>query len=229
MVALKGWLRRPVFRNQPPTLKRSRMDYEDWLEASTYGTWYLDDRRWLLPTDESIGRGSFVDGPSDNPDVAISHAHWSKKYDDIRVVPVNARYRARVRARVDWPEFMDALGASTALRTGRHRNNLFVAICPFHDEKSPSFAMSIGGLFYCFGCGESGDIVQLAAIVGEMRSSAEIRGWFYQRFPIMRQPTTAAAIQHDQRWRHYLTDRRTHQNSYIDWRYPATELSGPLG
>lgn len=43
-------------------------------------------------------------------------------------------------------------------RVGRR----FVARCPFHDEKTPSFSMDpTANLFYCFGCGEGGDVFTL--------------------------------------------------------------------
>ena len=32
-------------------------------------------------------------------------------------------------------------------------------LCPFHDEKTPSFNVTPGrGLYYCFSCGEGGDV-----------------------------------------------------------------------
>ncbi len=37
----------------------------------------------------------------------------------------------------------------------------YMALCPFHPDKSPSFSFDPEkGLFYCFGCGKSGNLVQ---------------------------------------------------------------------
>lgn len=48
------------------------------------------------------------------------------------------------------------------------RGSAYWACCPFHHEKTPSFAINENGQFYhCFGCGESGDVIKL---VCEMES-----------------------------------------------------------
>ena len=37
----------------------------------------------------------------------------------------------------------------------------FVALCPFHREKTPSFNVNPDtGLYHCFGCKESGDAIR---------------------------------------------------------------------
>jgi len=51
---------------------------------------------------------------------------------------------------------VDLIGATTAVkRTGRS----FKAVCPFHQEKTPSLSIDPGkGVYYCFGCGVGGDV-----------------------------------------------------------------------
>lgn len=40
-----------------------------------------------------------------------------------------------------------------------HRGHSIKALCPFHQEKTPSFAINdLKGFYYCFGCGVKGDI-----------------------------------------------------------------------
>src|SRR4051794_41784393 len=41
-------------------------------------------------------------------------------------------------------------------RSGPHS---YMGLCPFHDERTPSFSVEgVNKLFHCFGCGESGDV-----------------------------------------------------------------------
>ena len=43
----------------------------------------------------------------------------------------------------------------------KRRGKNYVALCPFHYEKKPSFTVSPDkGLFYCFGCGKGGNVIK---------------------------------------------------------------------
>lgn len=65
-----------------------------------------------------------------------------------------------------WPRsFIDAVRSSTDARQVigeivalKKRGTRWVGLCPFHQEKTPSFTVNDEGLWYCFGCGEGGDI-----------------------------------------------------------------------
>jgi DNA primase len=60
-----------------------------------------------------------------------------------------------VRERVS---ILDVVGAQVALRpagAGRMKG-----LCPFHDEKTPSFNVNLAiGFYHCFGCGKGGDAI----------------------------------------------------------------------
>ncbi|HHV20996.1 MAG TPA: DNA primase [Propionibacterium sp.] len=62
---------------------------------------------------------------------------------------------AEVRSRA---KIEDIVGATVALRNAG--GGSLKGLCPFHDEKTPSFQVTPSkGLFYCFGCGEGGDVI----------------------------------------------------------------------
>ena len=59
----------------------------------------------------------------------------------------------RERARID-----EVVGEYVTLRHAG--GDSLKGLCPFHDEKTPSFQVTPSrGLFYCFGCGEGGDTI----------------------------------------------------------------------
>ena len=42
----------------------------------------------------------------------------------------------------------------------RRRGSNLVGLCPFHNEKTPSFTLyPENGSYYCFGCGAGGDVI----------------------------------------------------------------------
>jgi DNA primase len=67
------------------------------------------------------------------------------------------RYTDDSKERVrDAVEMIDLVGTRTELR--RAGVNRYEGLCPFHDERTPSFGIDpTRKVFYCFGCGEGGD------------------------------------------------------------------------
>jgi DNA primase len=69
-----------------------------------------------------------------------------------------ARYTQDSRERVrDAVDFEELVGARTELkRSGARRVS---GLCPFHDERTPSFGIDpVEKLYHCFGCGAGGDV-----------------------------------------------------------------------
>ena len=59
-------------------------------------------------------------------------------------------------------EKVNIIDVASGYFTLERRGTAYWACCPFHHEKTPSFAINEPDQFYhCFGCGESGDVIKL--------------------------------------------------------------------
>lgn len=58
----------------------------------------------------------------------------------------------------DAANIVELISQYTDLRRSGAR---FTGLCPFHDERTPSFSVDpVAGLYYCFGCGAGGDVIK---------------------------------------------------------------------
>lgn len=57
------------------------------------------------------------------------------------------------------------------------RGASWVGLCPFHNEKTPSLSVNRkAGVFCCFGCGESGNVVDWVCKVEGCSRDEAVRG-----------------------------------------------------
>jgi DNA primase len=72
----------------------------------------------------------------------------------VAMPPYGNDSRDRVREAVD---FVELVSARTELRSAGA--NRYTGLCPFHEERTPSFGIDpVQKLYHCFGCGASGDL-----------------------------------------------------------------------
>lgn len=65
--------------------------------------------------------------------------------------------RATIDKIIDTAEIVDVVGDFVSLK---RRGANYIACCPFHNEKTPSFSVSPSkGIYKCFGCGKAGNAV----------------------------------------------------------------------
>ena len=73
---------------------------------------------------------------------------------------ISEQFIASLLARID---LVDLVGKTINLRlVGAN----FIGLCPFHQEKTPSFTVNkVKQFFYCFGCKESGDAIRFSMLI----------------------------------------------------------------
>jgi len=80
--------------------------------------------------------------------------------------------------------------------TLKKRGSNYVALCPFHKEKTPSFVVSESkGIFKCFGCGKAGNVVNFL-VQHEGFSYTQALKWLANRYniPIEEKPLSDELI-----------------------------------
>src|SRR5437764_14718809 len=103
-----------------------------------------------------------------------------------------ARIReSSVREAVEAADMVEVVSARMQLRRAGAR---YTGLCPFHDEKTPSFSVNPADkLFYCFGCGKGGDLITFVRET-EQLDFAQAVEWLAERYrvPIEYEPASPA-------------------------------------
>ncbi|MBO9592941.1 MAG: DNA primase [Niabella sp.] len=97
-----------------------------------------------------------------------------------------------ILARID---ILDVVGEFVKLKK---RGANYLGVCPFHNEKTPSFTVSPSKEIYkCFGCGKSGNTISFI-MEHEKYSYVETLKWLANRYGIEVEETFASAEQKEQ-------------------------------
>ncbi len=86
-----------------------------------------------------------------------------------------------MREAVEAADMVEVVSARTQLRRSGAR---YTGLCPFHDEKTPSFSVNPQDkLFYCFGCGKGGDLITFVRET-EQLDFAQAVEWLAERYRV---------------------------------------------
>jgi len=86
-----------------------------------------------------------------------------------------------VREAVDAADMVEVVQARTQLRRSGAR---WTGLCPFHDEKTPSFSVNPADkFFYCFGCGKGGDVITFVRETEQLDFVQAVE-WLAERFRV---------------------------------------------
>ena len=82
---------------------------------------------------------------------------------------------------LDTAQIVEVVGEFVQLKK---RGANYTGLCPFHNEKTPSFSVSESkGIFKCFGCGKAGNVVNFL-MEHEKISYADALRWLAHKYHI---------------------------------------------
>ncbi len=101
-------------------------------------------------------------------------------------------------------DILDVVGARTQLRKAGAR---YVGRCPFHEERTPSFSVNaVDKLFYCFGCGEGGDVISFVQKTENLDFAGAVE-WLADRFRVtLEREETSPRVEAERRRRERLLE-----------------------
>jgi DNA primase len=98
----------------------------------------------------------------------------------------------QIQSRID---IIEIIGSFIKLKK---RGANYLGLCPFHNEKSPSFTVSPAKEIYkCFGCGRSGNTIGFL-MEHEKYSYVEALRWLAQKYNVEIEETIASPEQKQQ-------------------------------
>lgn len=117
------------------------------LNADSFSEWFGEEviRQFEMPELAELEKRLFRLKSFEyllNPKKKNSYLEFQNKLEIARSYPIETLARSKLEL--------------------KHSSRNFVALCPFHNEKTPSFYLyPETNRFYCFGCQEKGDILSL--------------------------------------------------------------------
>ena len=113
----------------------------------------------------------------------MCHERWA---DYICLAVITQNTIQQIQNRID---VLDVVGAFVKLKK---RGSNYLGLCPFHNEKTPSFTVSPAKeIFKCFGCGKSGNSISFI-MEHEKLSYVEALRWLAARYNIEVEETEAS-------------------------------------
>jgi DNA primase len=131
-----------------------------------------------------------------------------------------------VREVVAAADMVEVVAARTQLRRVGAR---YTGLCPFHEERTPSFSVNPQDkLFYCFGCGKGGDVITFVRETEQLDFATAVE-WLAERFRVtLEYEETSPRLDADRRRRERLHSLLNQAASFYERYLWESEIAEPV-